>query len=177
MTPCNDQRVPVVLRRTSGDASPRQNLRRGISLIEVIACTAIVTVMVVPIASVIRASGQSIARSKTLSTDGTLRSGIRWIRDMIHDGQVVDVGSRNITLIQASGDKAEFVVSGNTLILTDGRTKTVLLENVESFETSLLKQSESPGRATGISIRLQGKSPSTGKAFDYRSMISLPNQA
>ncbi|TWU55800.1 hypothetical protein [Rubripirellula reticaptiva] len=156
---------------------PRSNQRHGISLIEVIACTAIVAVMIVPIASVIRASGRAIASSAEMSNEAKLRSGIRWVKDTIGNGAVVNVGSRNLTLLMASGQKGELVLDSNNLIFSDGRTKTVVLENIGRFECEAIMRSEKPTSMIGVAIRIEGKDPSTGTAFKLESLIATAPQS
>ncbi|MGB7325592.1 MAG: hypothetical protein WBD31_12030 [Rubripirellula sp.] len=156
---------------------PRSIRRQGISLIEVIACTAIVAVMIVPIASVIRASGRAIASSAEMNNEAKLRSGIRWVKDTIHSGTVVDIGSRNLTLVMASGDKAELVLDSSNLIFSDGRTKTVVLENVGRFECEAIMRSEKPISMIGVAIRIEGKDPRTGAAFKLESLVATAPQS
>ncbi len=148
--------------------------RRGISLIEVIACTAIVAVMIVPVAGVIRASGRAIERSSEMNAEAKLRTGVRWIRDAIRDGSILDIGSQYITLLLSTGQKVELVLDSNQLILSDGRSRTVILENIERFETSPHLQSESPYAPIGLSMRILGVDPKTKQTFDIQSMISMP---
>ncbi|TWU54654.1 hypothetical protein Poly51_33730 [Rubripirellula tenax] len=146
--------------------------RRGVSLIEVIACTAIVAVMVVPVASVIRASARAIGRASNVDAEVQTRSALRWVKETIQTGTVIDVGSRNLTLILASGDKAEIVFDSDRLILSDGRTKTVILENVGSFECESIVQSEKPGLPIGVAIRIGVKDPESGEYYKIESYVS-----
>ncbi len=155
---------------TSGPKNRRR--RRAISLIEVIACTAIVAVMIVPIASVIRASGHAISRSTQMDQEAKLRSSVRWIKDTIHTGNVIDVGSRHLTLVTASGLKSELRLDSGRLVFSDGDTKTVVLENVSRFACDPIMRHANPARMIGVEIRIEGKNPQTGAAYDFECVIA-----
>jgi hypothetical protein len=143
--------------------SRRRNLhpRAGVSLIEVIACTAIVGVMIVPIAGVIRASGQSIqAAAGSNSTQATLRTGLRWVAQTIRDGQVLAVQNRRLTLKLADGRTARIEVRGNQLLMISGSDQSVLADGVREAEFRSLVTGSSPPIRVGVSITLRARDAS-----------------
>ena len=94
----------------------RSSKRLGVSLIEVIACTALVAIMIVPIAGVIRASGQAIAQSDLdTSTEAKMRRGLCWLSDSIRDGQLLGVGSNEMKLTLNSGLDVKIMIGGGQI--------------------------------------------------------------
>lgn len=134
------------------------HLRAGVSLIEVIACTAIVGVMIVPIAGVIRASGQSIqAAGGNHNVQATLRTGLRWVAQTIRDGQLLAVQNRRLMLKLADGRTARIEVRGNELLMISGRDQIVLAEGVQGAEFRSLVTSSRPPARVGVSITLRAR--------------------
>lgn len=150
--------------------------RNGISLIEVIACTVIVTVMVIPIAGVIRVSGQSIARSNNGSPEANLRTGVRWLIETIHAGDVLEVGSDYLVLLTTGGEKVVFEVRSDQLVMDDGGNQVVLMDPVDKIEFSSIHQTDPPNLPIGITMTLRVKDPATGKLNSIDATISLPPQ-
>ncbi len=152
--------------------------RRGLGLIEVIVCTAMVAVMIVPIAAVIRASGQSIAQSNgNNSTAATLRSGLRWLGDNIREGAVISVQTNRLQLRLPSGDVATVQVRNGVLELDDGRTRTTLAENVRDIRFAELNQTAPPSTRIGLAISLRARDTATQAWVTVNSTIAIPPQA
>ena len=127
--------------------------RHGLGLIEVIVCTALVAVMIIPIAGVIHASGQSIARANgSSSTEAELRRGLRWLGDSIRDGNVLSVGASQMQIRLRSGDVVTARVQGGKLLLNDGISQTTLVENAANIRFTELKQTTPPRTRIGVSI-------------------------
>ena len=153
------------------------NPRAAVSLIEVIACMAIVGVMIVPIAGVIRASGQSIhAASGNHSVQASLRTGLRWVAQTIRDGQVLAVQNRRLTLKLADGRTARIEVRGNELLMLSGRDQVVLAEGVRDVEFRSLVTGSRPPARVGVSITLRardnsGSLTSVAATVAYRPQI------
>lgn len=148
--------------------------RRGISLIEVIACTAIVAVMIVPIASVLRSSATVIDRSSRPDSASTQRSAIRWIRDSITHGQVLDVGATYVTFLDATGRKVQYFSRNGDLLLTDGTNDTLVLQGVKLFEVKQHFQVDPPTDPIGMTIHIAGYDPQTSQEFDQQFSVSTP---
>lgn len=153
-----------------------QHHRRGISLIEVIACTAIVAVMIVPIASVLRSSAGVIDRNSRPDSDASVRTAVRWMRDTVNRGQITAIGRSNINFVDAIGRPMQLVNRGGELVMTDGTTWTSILRGVRSFQTQQLVQSSPPGEMIGVSAIVAGVDPDSGQTFNQAFSIATPTQ-
>lgn len=165
-----------VMKKQSAKRRAGGHHRRGISLLEVIACTAIVAVMMVPIANVIRASARSIGRSGQATPQASARSAMRWTREAIRSGQIIDVNGRSVTFIASDGQKSAIEVRSGRLILLDDRRETVLMENVEGvrFEPiPITNPSTGVTSIVGIQMQLGVRDVATGQTFDLSTMVPL----
>lgn len=152
--------------------------RRGIGLLEVIICTAMVAVMIIPIAGVIRTSGQAISQSNgDNSTEASLRSGLRWLRDAVRDGSVVSVRARSLQVLLSSGDLATVEVRRGNLVMDDGRSQFALAENVRDIRFSELQQLNPPRTRVGVTMTLRARDPATGLTVAVDSTVAIPPQA
>jgi hypothetical protein len=152
--------------------------RTGIGLIEVIACTALVAVMVIPIAGVIRASGQSIAQADgSTSVEAELRRGLRWLGNTIRDGDVIAVRTDRLQIRLSSGNVATVRVVRSSLALDDGSGRTILAENVQDIRFIERTQVTPPGTRIGISMLLQARDPASGSLVSIHSTVAIPPQA
>ena len=140
----------------------RARRRNGISLLEVIACTALLAVMLVPIAGVIRASGQSIQRAQDGRTPSGLRSTLKWLRETIDDGQIVNVARRSLQLQLGDGSSARVFVQSGELLLDDGTDEIVLAENIRDIRFQSVRSSVPPRDQVGLEIRLRAIDAETG---------------
>ncbi len=132
--------------------------RTGVSLIEVIACTAIVAVMIVPIASVMRASAQSIALSNGGgSVESDLRSGLRWAVQVIRDGEVTGVGGRRLTLQMPDSSTATVEVRNRNLVLVNGTNQTIITEDVRDVRFQSINRVTLPVSRSGVLITLRAR--------------------
>ena len=157
------------------DSSSR---RRGIGLLEVIVCTALVAVMILPIAGVIRTSGQAISESNgSTSTEASMRNGLRWLRDAVRDGTILSVRSRSIQVMLASGDLATVQVRRGDLIMDDGSSQFSLVENVQDIRFVETIQITPPGARVGISTTLRARDPQTRQWITVTSTLAIPPQA
>lgn len=137
--------------------------RRGFSLIEVIVCTGIVAVMVVPIAGVIRASGQSIAQADgSVSVEANLRTGLRWVSQAIRDGDIVSVRGRRLTIRMPDNSLADIEMRRGNLVLVSGADVTVLTEGIRDVRFLAVNRVSPPVSRTGIVITLQSRDASGG---------------
>jgi hypothetical protein len=145
--------------------------------LEVIICTGLVAVMIVPIASVIRASSQSIAQSQgSTSTSADLRRGLSWVGDSLRDGALVAVTSRRLTLQLNTGDTVRIEVVGGDLVLDDGTVETTIVENVRDVRFALQNQVSPPNKPIGLTMSLRARDSLTSQLVTVNSTIALPPQ-
>lgn len=155
----------------------RNQHRRGLSLLEVIVCTGLVAVMMVPVASVIRASGQTIQQAgDNGSIESSMRTSLRWISDSVHDGTLVSVQNRRLRMQLPSGDVVTIEQRGNALVSDDGGTATALMDDVRSIRFSQITQTSPPNNPIGVTIDLVAIDPTTRNPIAMRATVSLPPQ-
>ena len=156
----------------------RAATRCGIGLIEVIVCTALVAVMIVPIASVVRSSSQSIARADgSTSTEADMRRGLRWLGETIRDSDVLLVRPRLLRLRLSSGDVANVRVRRGTLWMDDGSSQTALVENVRDIRFTDRIRATPPSTRIGVSMTLRARDPVTRLWVTVDSTVAIPPQA
>ncbi|QDV61778.1 hypothetical protein [Crateriforma conspicua] len=138
--------------------------RAGISILEVIACTMIVAVMMVPIAGVMRSSSQAIARAQG---DGSIESqgrrSLRWLADQIRMNphtQVVS-GGRALRITTLAGRTALVRISRSQLVMDDGIATTVLAESASAFRATELKSTATGNPVVGLELQLDIRDPAT----------------
>ena len=152
--------------------------RRGIGMLEVIVCTALVAVMIVPLAGVLRASSQSIARADGSSTtEAGMRQGLRWLAETIRDSDVLLVRARLLRIRLSNGNVANIRVRRGTLWLTEGSSQTALVENVRDIRFAETVQTAPPGRRVGVSMTLRARDPVTRAWVTVDSTVAIPPQA
>jgi len=145
---------------------------------EVIASTALVAIMVVPVAGVIRASSQAIAQSdQDTSTEASMRRGLRWMSDAIRDGKVLSVGTNELRLTLKDGRDVRFSVTNRLLVMTDGGNQVVVIEGVRRIRFSQVKQTTPPNSLIGIGMSLRANDPVSRKVIVINSMVSIPTQS
>jgi hypothetical protein len=156
---------------------PAGERRRGLGLLEVIVCTALVAVMLVPLAAVIRASSQSIAHAEgSQSKQAELRRSLQWVADTIRQSDVVSVNANRLQLRLRSGASATIEVRAQTLSMVSGRTRTPLANNVRLIRFSELRQTTPPGERIGVTMTLQALDPVTGTTVNVDSVVAIPPQ-
>ena len=158
--------------------TPRNGSNRfGIGLIEVIICTALVTVMIIPIAAVIRSSGQSIARANgSTSTEADLRRGLRWLATAVRSSRIVRVRNQQLQLQLPSGNVATVRVRRGSLMVEDGGNQTILVENVRDIRFTESTRPTPPNSRVGISMTLRARDTATGNWVTIDSTVAIPPQ-
>lgn len=152
--------------------------RRGVGLLEVMICTALVAVMVIPIAGVIRASAQSIARADgSDSTEADLRQSLRWLASTIRDSDILSVRARRLQLRLSNGDVAQVRVRRGTLWLDDGTSQTAIAEGVRDILFAERRQAGPPGNRIGVTMTLRARDPITRVFITVDSTVAIPPQA
>ncbi len=151
--------------------------RQGISLLEVIACTALVAVMIVPIAGVIRASGQSIQQADgAVSTEAKLRRGLHWICDSVRDANLVAVQARRLTLQPSGGGQLTIEVQAGSLVMSDGTDVTTIVSDVRDISFTQINQSVPPNNLAGVTMSLRARDPVTRQFVTVNGTVAIPTQ-
>ncbi|TWU34931.1 hypothetical protein [Novipirellula artificiosorum] len=158
-----------------------RRLRYGISLLEVIACTALLAVMIVPIAGVIRASARSIADVEGTgdhSAQSELRGALNWLTLAVRDGVVlgIDRNGRSMKLQLRSGDVVEVTRYDDQLLMIENGAKTVLAEDVSDFALKTIENPAEPGQAIGIQVVLQSVDAVSRDRVSLTATIAQPTQ-
>lgn len=152
--------------------------RHGIGLLEVIVCTGLVAIMIIPIAGVIRASSKSIERADgSISTEADLRTGLRWLGQVVRDSQIVSVRPRRIQLRLSDGTAAIVYVRRQTLWLDDGSNASSISENIRDIRFTEILQTAPPRNRIGISIAVSANHPDTGRLVTINTTVAIPPQA
>ena len=152
--------------------------RRGISLIEVIACTGLVAILFLPIAGVIRASARTIASAQSGgSTASELQTTLTWLSRMIEDGTVLSTGSSSLSLQRRDGGIVKVGRANNQLVMTDGKSADVVLaEDIVDFSIRTIVQPKPSSRWVGIEIVLVGLDTAQNRKVAESAMIVFPPQ-
>jgi hypothetical protein len=167
-TAMNDRPAPF-----SMDCRPAIAMRRGIGLLEVIACTALVAVMMIPIAGVIRASGQSIRQAQGGgTTHASMRTTLRWLRETIQSGQVLAISASAIRLQTEDGRLVRIAVRSGDLVADDGATPIPLASDVRDIRFAPLRSSVPPHDRIGIQVRLRARDSSTGQTVSVACVLA-----
>ncbi|WP_442510770.1 type IV pilus modification PilV family protein [Novipirellula sp. SH528] len=156
----------------------KKSRRHGISLIEVIACTALVAILFVPIAGVIRASARTIASAQSGgSTAAGLQNTLAWVSGMIDDGTVVSANASSLTLQRRDGTIVKIARSSNQLVMSDGKsTDVVLAENILDFAVRSIVQPKPSSRWVGLEIDLVGLDTSGNRKVLETATVVFPPQ-
>lgn len=151
--------------------------RQGVSLLEVIACTALVAVMIVPIAGVIRASGQAIQQSDgAVSTEARLRRGLHWLADSVRDATVVTVQTRRLTIQPSTGGPVSIEVQAGSLVMTDGADVTMIVQDVRDIRFTRINQAMPPNNLAGVAMSLRARDPVTRQFVTVNGTVGIPTQ-
>ncbi|KAA1259999.1 hypothetical protein LF1_25370 [Rubripirellula obstinata] len=152
------------------------NRRDGISLIEVIACMAIVGIMMVPISSVMRSSRQAVTHAESRSPETDLRDGSRWLRRLIQDNTLVETHSDVVVLKLNTGDYVKIYATNDELVMDNGKEAVVLMTDVLGAEFGEIKQATAPGNVIGVKMAIYVLDPTTGNKKNLTSVVSIPTQ-
>ncbi|MEM8666621.1 MAG: hypothetical protein AAGG48_03850 [Planctomycetota bacterium] len=156
----------------------RFRTRRGIGLLEVIACTGLVALMIVPLAGVIRASGQSIADANGDGSQSTqMRQGLRYLTKTIRDGEISLFRQNRISVRMPDGTTAAFRVRGQKLEMRQSGETTVVVENVRRVRFIQRRERNGDRRRTGIEIQLTARDPDTRRNVRINAAVATPPQA
>ena len=146
--------------------------RHGISLLEVIACTALVAVMLVPIAGVIRSSGRSMRQAQNVRTGSQLRQTLKWLRETIDDSQVVNVSRNSLQLQLSDGRSARVSVQSGELMLDDGADQVILARDVRDVRFQSVRSPTPPRNRLGLQIRLRAQDVESGQWVDVDCTVA-----
>ncbi|MEM9825661.1 MAG: prepilin-type N-terminal cleavage/methylation domain-containing protein [Planctomycetota bacterium] len=113
---------------------PAQVPRHGISLLEVIACIAILSIVLVPLSSMLHSSSRQFVVARGLDTDSQTRNTLRWLRGELKAAQSINrITAREIEYVDSNGRLQRLRSQSRVLGLEDGSTVTPILENVVRF--------------------------------------------
>ncbi|GAA4467560.1 hypothetical protein [Novipirellula rosea] len=156
----------------------QQSRRRGISLIEVIACTALVAILFIPIAGVIRASARTIESAQSGGSAATnLQNTLTWLSGMIDDGTVVTANASSLTLQRRDGTIVKITRANNQLVMIDGKsTDAVLAEEILDFSVRSIVQPKPSSRWVGIEIDLIGLDTTKNRKVAVTATVVFPPQ-
>lgn len=152
---------------------PRKQIRNGLSLIEVIACTTIVAVLLVPIAAVVKDSGRMIRRLETDATVAqSLRSASGWLRDMIRPSLVVAIANNDLKIQLPSGKTAGFFRQGRDLVMDDGVNVSVICKDIQDVRFQPLLTTDVPAKRVGLTMTITARDPVTGVTSSMLTTIA-----
>lgn len=145
--------------------------RPGLTFIEVIACTAMVAAMIVPIASVIRSTGQTIHRIEAdSSTADRLQSTLHWLRDQLRDSTLGTIRTRRIDTVLADGRSVSIVLRGDDLVVDEGGNQSVLCSPLRDVAFTAISAQGSTTRI-GLSLALTADDPTIGGPVTLHATI------
>lgn len=150
--------------------------RNAISLIEVIACMAIASIMMMPIAGVMRASNQAIVRAESQTPQAELRDASAWLRHFVQDNQVIEVRPSVLVLRRSSGENVQISVDRrrNTLVTHDGDHTVDLMAGVEAIQFERITQAASPNQLIGLKMSVEVTDGTDGRTVTHTSVVSIP---
>ncbi len=152
---------------------PRKQVRNGLSLIEVIACTTIVAVLLVPIAAVVKDSGRTIRRLETdVTVTQSLRSASSWLRDMIRPSLVVAIANNDLKVQLPSGKTAGFFRKGRDLVMDDGVNVSVICKDIQDVRFQPLLTTDIPAKRVGLTMTITARDPVTGATSSMLTTIA-----
>lgn len=151
--------------------------RRGIGLLEVIVCTGMVALMILPLAAVIRSSGQALADVNGFgSTSEKMRDGLRYVSELIRGGEIKQINEETLTIDLASGQTALVRVRLGRLEIRQGGSNLWLMEDVERLRFIERKQSSEAGLRSGIEIHLFARDPVISRDISMKIAVAIPPQ-
>lgn len=151
----------------------RKNVRNGLSLIEVIACTTIVAVLLVPIAAVVKDSGRTIRRLETdATTTQSLRSSSNWLRDTLRPCSILAIANSDLEVQLPSGTTAGILRKGRDLVLDDGVNVSVICKDIEDVRFQPLLTTDIPARRVGLTMTITARDAVTGATSSMLTTIA-----
>ncbi len=153
----------------------RTRRRTAISLLEVIAVTMLVSILMIPIADVMRSSAKAIARSTGAgSPEAQARRSLRWLCDEIRRNKIQSVAGngQGLRLDMPGGRTATVAIRRGRLVINDGVGEIVLSENARGFrvqETRVV----TGGPLIGIRMELTLRDPATKVDHVVPAVLSI----
>ncbi len=166
----------VTVRQSQATESVRRSrkpIRAGLSLIEVIACTTIVAVLLVPIAAVVKDSGRTIRRLETDATlTQSLRSASNWLRDTIRPSSVLAIANNDLKIQSPSGKTAGIFRKGRDLVMDDGVNVSVICNDIQDVRFQPLLTTDIPTKRVGLTVTITARDPVTGVTSSLLTTIA-----
>jgi type II secretory pathway component PulK len=136
------------LRDFSFEKSTRR-CRRGISLLEVIACVILLSVIIVPLSGMMRASVRSVESARGLTNQDRSIDAYRFLRRSVsRSDSFLVTGSRNEQLqtTSNSGVTSQWFVRNRALVHVSDRVETILIDDVSSIEFNMIPREVDPAK-------------------------------
>ncbi len=112
----------------------QSRLRRGVSLLEVIACTGLVALLMLPMTGVLRSSTKSIRQSENIASAAELLpSSSLALQRYIKDCDVLVKYADDIVVVLRAGEYVEIYVSDGMLIAREPKVEVVIAEGIRSM--------------------------------------------
>lgn len=151
--------------------------RAGIGLLEVVVCTGLVAMMILPLAAVIRCSGQALADVNQFgSTAEEMRQGLRYVSELIRAGAITKFDEDSLTIDFSDGKPAIVRVRKERLEVRQDGVNLKLVPNVQQLKFIERKQSSDPGLRSGVEIQLLAKDPVTLRDISIKTAVAIPTQ-
>lgn len=156
--------------------SSGKRARSGLSLLEVIACTVLVTFLMVPIAGVLRASAQAIQRTTAGGTlESQARRSLRWLAtelDIPMDAPVSVSSRQNQFRFLTQGESIRVFVQARQLVWENvtTRSRIVLAENVSGFR---VETRVSNGEVLGMDVTIELQDPADRSTHSASTTVVL----
>ncbi len=107
-------------------------LRYGVSLLEVISCTALVVMLMVPMAGVLRSSGQAIRQSEGLVTAAqALPKHSLALQHYVRDCEAILKYAEDILVVMRQGEVIYISVIDSQLVAQGGKQDEIIADGIE----------------------------------------------
>jgi hypothetical protein len=124
--------------------------RCGVSLLEVIACVILLSVIVVPLSGMMRSSVRSVESARGLTNQDRSIDAYRFLRRSVSRAQSFRVtSSRNDQLqtVSNSGVTSLWFVRDRALVQSTNRVETILIEDVASVQFNVIPREADPAKS------------------------------
>lgn len=149
--------------------------RKGISLIEVIACIVIVAAMMAPLAGVMRASNRTVMVAETKTVGEELDAAGRWLQNTVQDG-VINQVRRGVLSVRTHGVNGQIRVRHQNLVFEDGTSTDILVEGVTRVDFREIRQTGGLRSRIGLRVQMRKRDPDSGRNVTSNTTIALPTQ-
>lgn len=151
---------------------PLRRRRDGVSLFEVVASIALLSIVILPVASMTRSSARLLERSETMTDQQLVRATLRWIRQDVGGSPARSGGA--LTYLRKSSAGAAPVPAtvfprGDQLIFRSGGSSEILLDRLSGWTIDNRGPNNDPGDVVVIGLEIEN--PQNGQRTSYRCTI------